>query len=408
MKILLLTYYFPPDPNISGRRWAKLAKYLNQEGHTIKVLASQPNKGENSPWDNDINILDIEYFKRSYPRILDENPKNILEKVKYKLAVKKLSKKIKGTIYDRAALIQDAVIKNVKNELSKKEYDVLIVNGPPHRMMYYATLIKRDFPNLFLVSDFRDPWTWWYNYGYPYLNEENKLFEEAMEREVVLNSNLILAPDENMLLHLRNKYGNFNSLHLPHGYDAADFPSKKWSPIGEGEKLKLVYFGNLYDDQQHIFKSIADSISSNKNVYLDIYSTTTNYKENFDTFNLENRVQYLSTLKSADLFSKLLQYDALLMPIPEKFKDIFSSKFYEIIFSGIPIIYIGDEGEVSKFIQSNKLGICITEDYTKLLNDIFKGKIEIYIESNFNISSYSFAEQAKTLVDRINQDKNHI
>ena len=50
---------------------------------------------------------------------------------------------------------------------------------------------------------------------------------------------------------------------------------------------------------------------------------------------------------------------------PDKYKHFLSSKFFEIFYAGIPIIYIGHQGDVGDFILENNLGIVVSPENTE-------------------------------------------
>jgi glycosyltransferase involved in cell wall biosynthesis len=49
LQILLLTAYFPPDEHVGARRWGRLAKYLQRNGVSVRVIASAECDSEQDP-----------------------------------------------------------------------------------------------------------------------------------------------------------------------------------------------------------------------------------------------------------------------------------------------------------------------------------------------------------------------
>lgn len=405
LNILILTYFFPPDGNISSRRWAKFAKYLALEGHHVSVLAAETKSGSKSPWDDDIVGLKVYRYRRNYPEIIESIPKSILQKIKYKIASNSLKNKVKGSIYDRSVFLEKIILDDASEIITSNKIDVLITNGPPHRVMYYGSLLKNKFPDLFLVSDFRDPWTWWYNLGYPGLIGIHKEEENRLEKFVFMNSDLICAPSSDMLDFLEKKYGLFNRFHLPHGFDTDDIPTRKTVHKSNKENFKLIYFGSLYDGETKRFEDLAKSISENRNVTFDIYTSQFNYSSIFEKAGCGNRVNYFSQIPSKDFFQKLTEYDAIMMIVPDKFKDIFSSKFYEIIYSGIPVILITEKGKLSDYITNNKSGIYFNSDIKNNLDEIFNGTRKMMLPQKMDLEEYDFKKLTQNLVKRIIESK---
>jgi hypothetical protein len=71
-------------------------------------------------------------------------------------------------------------------------------------------------------------------------------------------------------------------------------------------------------------------------------------------------------------------------------KNQFTTKFFEYLPLRKPFVYLGPEGELSKFIESNRLGRRlenISRDLPILVNDFNAGRLNF--NSDFDISSYT-------------------
>ena len=92
--VLIISFFFPPYPNVGGRRWAKLSKLLNRNGYDVHVLCAKFKEHKSSPWDIDVvqinNISRIEYVLKDklYKRI-DLEKANFIQKLLWHLSNKK-------------------------------------------------------------------------------------------------------------------------------------------------------------------------------------------------------------------------------------------------------------------------------------------------------------------------------
>jgi hypothetical protein len=86
------------------------------------------------------------------------------------------------------------------------------------------------------------------------------------------------------------------------------------------------------------------------------------------------------------LFNKIREYDFILIVHPEYAKDYISTKFYEILYSKTPIIYLSQRGITSQFIEETKSGIFVDSDsvdsFFKNNNMVKKFKYEEFQEIN--------------------------
>ena len=400
--ILILTYYFPPDPGIGSRRWAKFAKYLHRSGNNVTVLAAETEKGVHSTWDKDISDLNIIRYSRNYPKVLDSEPRNSIQKLKYKWAVYRLSKKVKGTIYDRAVFLEESIFKTAVEIINSKNIDTIIVNGPPHRIMYYGAILKEKFPHIYLISDFRDPWTWWYNYGYPQLNHVNKEAELGMEKMVISKSDLVTVTYPEMKSQIKERYPDAKIEIIPHGFDPEEF--SKYNPE-INNKIRLVYFGTLYSGEEERFRILANEIKNNSFITLDIFSEQETYKYIFEVSGCGNRVSYYKPIPSVKLFKKLSEYDAFIMILPDKFRNNFSSKFYEVIYSGLHFILYSSEGDLSTFIRQNKSGSVVST--ASELSYVLRNRQHWITNVCSEIDQYSFPALCNKLMAFASQNDSH-
>jgi glycosyltransferase involved in cell wall biosynthesis len=353
--ILIITYYFPPDPYIGARRWAKFAKFIHKRGHNVHVICAK-NTFNKSPWDDDVQGIPVTRLPGLYPKILTREPVGLLEKLSYRLNLSLMKLVCNGTIYDRACLWKDQLIKTATEIIERKKIDLILVNGPPHRLMYYTCLLKDTFPGVEIYSDFRDPWTWWYNLGYPFLSKRRMAREQEMEKVVVDKSDRLFTPMREMSDYLKKKYPQAapRISILPHGIDLEEIPAIEEKPMLGNQPLKLIYFGSLYLGLDQFYESLAEFLNKEKVANLDIYTADSNYKKFFDSSGFINTIKPVPAI---ELFRKTVDYDYFLLVFPEAFKNYFSSKFFELIALRVPVIYVGYPGETQEFIEKNQLGI---------------------------------------------------
>ena len=205
--ILLISYYFPPNNSVGSRRWAKYSKVLSRNGIQVHVLCAKSNSSESSPWDDDIEGLNINYLPSKYPRVLDNwKSESIFYRIRYKICDKLISALIIGSHYDRSIFWKSTMIKSAKKLIVDNQIDQIIVSTPPNRSSYYAAQLKDEFPKLRLIVDFRDPWTWGEFREYPNLKGSNRFKEEEMNKFVIEKADEIIVSVDNMKRKIEKKY----------------------------------------------------------------------------------------------------------------------------------------------------------------------------------------------------------
>src|SRR5690606_18257861 len=90
---------------------------------------------------------------------------------------------------------------------------------------------------------------------------------------------------------------------------------------------------------------------------------------------------------------------------PETDKDLISTKFFEIIYTETPILYIGEEGDVAKFIRETCVGVHILPANIETeLPKYLSGNVP-FEHGYFDVSQYSFYTVTKNFLKTIENFK---
>lgn len=390
--ILLISYTFPPYPGIGGRRWAKFAKYLTKLGYTVHVVCAKNPLKTSSFYINDVLLENIKVysFESMFPRVLlNPKPQTLFEKLRYKFWMLVLPVFVKGYIFDKAIFDEKKIFSLSKKIITDNNIKNVIVTGAPFRINYYSLKLKEFFPDINLIQDFRDPWTWGKQYSA--LTIEAKDFETKMLTKVVEAADVITVPVMPMKDYLCKNYSSLSKkIHvLPHAFDADEITVK--SDFRENS-FKCAFFGTIYSDIENYFDKLTKLIHNESGkMTLDIFSDSFKYQEIVKKNNANDWIQYKKTLVGKTLFDTLSNYDYVVFIYPSYVKDFISTKFYEIISSKIPIIYIGEDGVASNFISNNNIGIHVNEStIDSKLKDFINGKLNWHYNHNYSVEEYSF------------------
>ena len=265
--ILLIAYTFPPAEGIGGRRWAKFAKYLVRNGYVVHVISAE-SKGEKktSLWEDDVRNEKIKVYsvKSGYPAILNRVPASFREKINYRLALRYCLLKSDGSPYDRAVFWKKKMLDKCRELIRKYEISNVIATGAPFRNLYFATLLKKEFSGINIITDFRDPWTEGKSYGFQSLSTVRKEREIQLEKYTSLNADYIIAPNKFILNYLQIKYSlSPEKLKvIPHAYDEDDLPVNYPVKKNVADKIRFVFFGTFYEGAESYLKIFSDALET--------------------------------------------------------------------------------------------------------------------------------------------------
>lgn len=399
--ILIISYVFPPYPGIGGRRWAKFAKYLHKKGHNVYVVAAKNPFKNTSTFINDISEIPKEnlfYLSPKYPTIILQQPINFQEKLQYNFWVRILPLFTEGNYYDRSMFWKNQLHQTVKKIIKEKNINTIIVTGPPFHLAYLTVLLKKDFPNVNFIADYRDEWTFNDVHGWGTISEKRKEKEIEKEKFVCENADVIISPTESILEYLINKYKIKNYREIPHAFDKDDFngiqikENKNFS-----DNIIISYFGTVQDNTGKFFIEL--------NTFLDFLKAEhpSLYNHLFFNFCLIshfpfvslisrhiNKFQFYYNIPSNELFNKINESHFVILMLSERAKDYFTSKYPEIFYLKKAIILYSNEGKVSQFIKDKNIGVHLAkENFNNELLAALQNPQQYHYE-NFNIGEWDY------------------
>jgi len=173
-RVLIITYYWPPSGGAGVQRWLKFSKYLPENGW-IPVVYTPENPEYPAIDENLVSEIhpDVEVLKSSiwepyalYKKFTSRKKDAKLgsgftsEKDKISKA-EKVSRWVRGNwfIPDARKFWIKPSVRFLDTYLKENSIDAIISTGPPHSMHLIALGIKRKYPKIKWIADFRDPWT---------------------------------------------------------------------------------------------------------------------------------------------------------------------------------------------------------------------------------------------------------
>ena len=382
---LLICFDFPPNEGIGGRRWAKLAKGLAKLNTVVHVIKADPKKkNSTSPWTAEVEDenIHIHSLPRTYPEVVSDPGNGLLDKINYRIQRYLLKQKTKGTIYDVAIEWDKLLIPKALEVIDRENIANLIVTGAPFNLFPYAAEIKAQRPELKLLLDYRDPWLLAVNYGIPGLTYPRFLEEKFKQHKALAAADFITCPNEFMLEEIKSS-DDFRKIKgeykvIPHFYDQDDINQYLVQSKPSPEKIKLVYGGTLYMGLEPWFKKLCEALDQVKasrpelynRLQIDLFSKDLQFATWFEN---HQEVIHLQTPIGKELFTKITEANACFIFLAHHNKDYRTTKFFEILPFGKPLVYLGEKGFVSEFIEEKELGWVLHQpeiDFIQVLQEL--------------------------------------
>ncbi len=254
-RVLIITYYWPPNGGAGVYRWLKLSKLLPEHGwQPVIYTPENPEVVANDPGLLRDVRTDIEVVKRPITEPFNLYKRFTGRSTKEKVQVGFLNEKKQGGWKEDFALwvrsnffIPDArvwwvrpSVKFLKDYLRKNPVDAIITTGPPHSMHLIGLELKRTL-GVKWIADFRDPWTDIDFYSQLKLTSWADAKHKRLEGEVLREADLVTSVSWHWASDTR-KLGAPKVEVITNGYDPDDLPSP---PEPVDDSYSLVHIGSL-------------------------------------------------------------------------------------------------------------------------------------------------------------------
>lgn len=342
----------------------------------VHVLCAEPRAGAAvSPWTEDVQHAGITVYPlpRRYPGVVNRWPlTSIVDKIAYRFWMKVLPMLTRGNPLDATIFWEKQVLRQAGNLIAAYNIRNVIVSGAPFRNLVHGLALKRKYPGIHLVSDLRDPWTWWDNYGHSLLSPKRFADEQAMERAVMLGSDRITSPHAPVVEHIKHSYPEAaaRTLRIPHAMDPDDIGTP--GPARTDGPFHMIYAGTLYGAAEAdayfaaVIAGFRNALALHpkdaRDARLSLYITANDasrYITQVKEAGLEEHIRFESPVPPKEIMARIAAADASLVFIPSKNKDLLGTKFDELFHLRRPVVHVGELGAVSRTIEAGRLGISL-------------------------------------------------
>lgn len=383
-KLLIVNYAFPPFPGIGGRRWAKFVKYLNTDGgFELHVLSAHNNTGKVSAWANDVlalKNLTLHNYHSQFPKEVLYYPKTIRDKLLYRYKNFLLKLKAKGNRYDRNVMDKAILQKNIRKIIKEHSIDAVIVSIAPNMAAYYVTLLKKEFPNVKFIIDYRDPWTDC-NFELVYLSDRPSFdYEVGVEKIAIANADHIITVYETTTNTLKERFKEKadKMLTITNGFEESkDILQVK--PKKDKNSLTLSFTGSMYIGVEHVFHPFIDALKRLKIERNDLYTKLNiifcgdiapHYIDYAKKNNVMDKIEFKGFISEKESREVVLNSDLCLLFLLRHYEFTSSTKFYDYINFDKKIFVASEPGYIPDLITSTNLGFWAKPEtfYTDFVN----------------------------------------
>ena len=382
-KVLIISYLFPPIGGIGVQRALSLAKYLPQSGWEVHVLKATNAGGP--VIDPDL-VKQIPASVRVHTAITPEIPFAFRQKLWARLNKptsgaagqpskrtpwipwrRMLSNTVKRILSPEPEILWKpfAVLK-ASRIIHRHKIDVVVITVPPFSALTVGVALKRRFPELKVVSDFRDEWLSFYLKDFEFQNSSYaRRRAEEIERAAVENSDLVVAVTPTSLAEIRKRYpgeSDHKFFCLPNGYDPEVFAGFEHRQRLDADIL-IAHLGTVYGTASPRYyldalEALPDEIGSRIRTRF-VGRVSDNERAVLES--RKARLEILGFMPQAEALRQVEDADYLLLNMSNDIS--LPGKLFEYLAIGKPILAITPRnGEVNRLLEATGAGLCADPD----------------------------------------------
>jgi glycosyltransferase involved in cell wall biosynthesis len=379
MRILLVSWYFPPVNDIGAIRIARLSEFLRATGHDVHVLTGDRRSGDMSlgtsfpenrvtraPW-LDVNAL-TSFGRNASPGVpppaetahAGSAPKNPSALVKLRSRL--------SNLFINLAWIPDHQVGWIPyarragaDILARTQFDLIYASGPPFSAFVVARALSRRF-NVPWLAEYRDGWS---RYVYAPKPGWREWIDEAIEERVTPTAKALVAVSEPWADYYRDRFGK-PVIAVYNGFDPEQVPDLPGNLRISDQTLSIVHVGSMYGamrDPTALYQAITQSGLTSRDIQILYFGPRPS-----EIFPLADRLgvsDYISLQKRVPHNQSLqIQHASdvlLLLQSPDDPRNV-PAKFFEYLASGRPILGLGlDSGIPAQIIRTRRAGLYVTE-----------------------------------------------
>ncbi|MBL7999009.1 MAG: glycosyltransferase [Candidatus Kapabacteria bacterium] len=424
--LLIIAYYFPPSGGPGVQRVLKNVQYLPEFGWNPIVLTVSngtfPARDESLlakvPPDTIVERTHIYEPYDLYKKFTRTNASaaldvSVLTTNAEQSFTKRIANFIRSTFFIPDARIGWMLTAPERGRELIREHGIhaLYSSSPPYTCSLIARSLKRS-TGLPWIAGLRDPWTeflttpkrWWLP----------RMIDRSLEQSVLREADLVECAWQGIITDALRKYPSLNPgkfLHVPNGYDSADFPTVEHT---RNTRFTITYSGSLYGLRNPgiLLRAMERLVELGECTPSDILFRCVgrvgdDVLSSIAQSPLRDSVEIIPYVPHAESIAWLLRSDALLLIVDDakESNEIVPGKVYEYLGVMKPVVAIAPaQSAVASLLRQTKAGESIEQGDADAMTSVittlyrrWKNKTPLYEPIHSEITKYERREAARIL-----------
>ena len=426
-KVLIVTYYWPPAGGSGVQRWLMFAKYLRDFGwEPVIYTAENP---EVPHFDHSLlaevpSGLEVirgpiwepfDVYRSLTGRKKDEPVSMVVDLKKKKSVAQRLSLWVRSNLFipDAKKFWIRPSVKLLQQRISQGDIAVLVTTGPPHSCHRIGFYLKKKFPKLPWLADFRDPWTQIDFFKELDLTNRALAKHRLKEKEVLSGADKVVVIGPHMARSFESIVNRDYQV-IFNGYDGSSQSEEQ----ALDQEFSLVHIGIYSKSRNHpsLLRAIqvlgeSNDVFKDKFKLIFVGQVDESVKRQVTAFGLQKMVEYRDFVPHGQV-SKIQQSARMLylsINNVEGCQGVLTGKLFEYIQTDRPILLIGPRDGDAAQLAGDLQGVDVVEfEAQAQIQEVLLAQFELYLsgkDSRFSrdTSAYTRAALTKKLATALDQ-----
>jgi glycosyltransferase involved in cell wall biosynthesis len=345
LNVLLVTYSFPPAGGVGVLRASSLARYFPAEGIRLDVLTAHNASavGADSALLRDIPsevtihrtiTLDLPFgIKKWIKKLISANKPNFLKRILQDILLP-----------DPQVTWLPSLTRAARRIVKTRKIDLVLITVPPFSSVLLVEKLRKEFPRLPIVVDFRDEWLSTTINLVSFSRSERALqVARDSEASAVRNATAVVSVTEAARREIRSRYPHEQEAKfqlIPNGFDATRLRGSVSAPKHRsGEKIVATYVGTIYGSTEpttlvEAILSLPPDVRSRFKLRFIGHIEEPRFRESL--LQLGDMVELMGFLPQSQALALMDETDYVLLITHDPLNV--AAKFYDYIGSGKPIL----------------------------------------------------------------------
>jgi glycosyltransferase involved in cell wall biosynthesis len=380
LNLLLITFSFPPAGGVGVLRALSLAKYLPENGVRVDVLTARnaPAVGKDltllQQVPEVVNVhrswtLDLPFWLRKSVKEVVTGGHGKSAKGKDSQADKKSGNSLKRLIGN--LLLPDPqlgwlpfALPAAVRIIREHSIDAVLITVPPYSSLKVVTRLRKLFPALPIVVDFRDEWlTTTLDLVSFNSNSRARVVAQRTESEAVRNATTVVLVTEAARSELQSRYPDIppeKFLCIENGYDVPPPQAQPQSSLSRSlqRQVVLTYIGTVYGSTApgnfvEAVRHLPETVRSRLHIRFIGHIEEPAYRKQL--LSLGDTIELRGFIPQAEALAAIKDSDYLLLITHDKINV--AAKFYDYLGGGKPILgAVHPQGDVRRLLEETGAG----------------------------------------------------